>query len=44
MFTWAEGGGTKMHVTFQVDWTGKSMLKGAFSVSTVVGDSADALR
>lgn len=28
MFTWAEGGGTKMHVTFQVDWTGKSMLKG----------------
>lgn len=31
MFTWAEGGGTKMHVTFQVDWTGKSMLKGASS-------------
>lgn len=28
VFTWAEGGGTKMHVTFQVDWTGKSMLKG----------------
>jgi hypothetical protein len=26
-FTYAEGGGTVMHVTYQVEWTGKSMLK-----------------
>lgn len=26
-FSYAEGGGTLMHATFQVEWTGKSMLK-----------------
>jgi hypothetical protein len=27
VFTYAEGGGTLMHATYQVEWTGKSMLK-----------------
>ena len=27
VFTYAEGGGTLMHVTYQVEWSGKSMLK-----------------
>jgi len=30
VFTYAEGGGTLMHATYQVEWTGKSMLKSEF--------------
>jgi hypothetical protein len=33
VFTYAEGGGTLMHATYQVEWTGKSMLKSRFRFS-----------
>ncbi|KAJ9092354.1 hypothetical protein QFC21_006854 [Naganishia friedmannii] len=37
VFTWAEGGGTKMHVTYQVEWTGKSLLKGTITSQSESG-------
>jgi hypothetical protein len=48
VFTYAEGGGTLMHATYQVEWTGKSMLKSGFRFScrvmiSVLGLDADAL-
>jgi hypothetical protein len=33
VFTYAQGGGTLMHATYQVEWTGKSMLKSEFNAS-----------
>lgn len=48
VFTYAEGGGTLMHATYQVEWTGKSMLKSRslFSycaMTSVLGLEADDL-